>query len=106
MGSHIPSQPAGRSGFEFTAGQEQELGQDIQRLKEVDGRLAGSKPKRRPATDAMVGFLTMGRSEAAQAGVIGSDSSKCSVVSLITGPRTRSHTGLLEIEGGLFGWGV
>ncbi|MCP3663262.1 MAG: hypothetical protein GY696_12335 [Gammaproteobacteria bacterium] len=49
----------------------QELGQDIQRRKVLCGRLTGAKLKRRPATDATDGFMTMARSETAQAGVIG-----------------------------------
>ncbi len=47
----VASQLAGRRTFKCSAGQVQELGQDIQRPKVLCGRLTGTKPKRGPATD-------------------------------------------------------
>ncbi len=66
--------------------------------------VTGTKPKRRPLADEMDGFMTMGRGEVAQVGVLGSVS-MCSVVPSITGPIMSSHNRVPGREGGLYGWG-
>ncbi|MCP3662800.1 MAG: hypothetical protein GY696_09930, partial [Gammaproteobacteria bacterium] len=90
------------------SGQEQELGQDIKRRKVLCGRLTGSKLKRRPATDATDGFMTMARSETAQVGVIGSVRSMYLLVvsSIMHGPIWSHTKRVLGREDGLKGRGV